>query len=53
MRGSKRRPFPPSGKKAVFDFAGVARIGDGKLVELWVTWDNITVLAQLAHLPAS
>lgn len=45
-------PFPPSGRKARFDFGGIARVQDGKLAELWVTWDNVAVLGQLGHLPA-
>lgn len=44
-------PFPPSGKRASFDFAGVARIEDGKFAEWWITWDNMTILGQLGHLP--
>jgi steroid delta-isomerase-like uncharacterized protein len=44
-------PFPPSGKKARFDFAGVFRIEDGRIAEFWITWDNVTVLSQLGHLP--
>ena len=44
-------PFPPSGKKARFDFAGVFRIEDGLIAEFWITWDNMDVLAQLGHLP--
>ena len=44
-------PFPPSGKKVQFDFAGVFRIEDGRIAEFWITWDNMTVLSQLGHLP--
>ncbi len=44
-------PFPPSGKRARFDFAGFFRIRDGRLAELWVTWDNVSLLTQLGHLP--
>ena len=44
-------PFPPTGKKAELDFSGVHRLEDGKVVETWVTWDNITVLGQLGHFP--
>ena len=46
-------PFPPSGKKARFDFGAVFRVNKGKIAEWWVTWDNMTILAQLGHLPAS
>ena len=45
-------PFPPSGKKVRFDFGAVLRVEHGKLAELWITWDNMTILAQLGHLPA-
>ena len=24
---------------------------EGRIAELWVTWDNMTILAQLGHLP--
>lgn len=44
-------PFPPLGRKAQFDFAGVLRVADGSIAELWITWDNVTVLGQLGHLP--
>ena len=44
-------PFAPTGKTAKFSFAGVFRVEDGKLAELWVTWDNMAVLAQLGLLP--
>jgi predicted ester cyclase len=45
-------PFPPSGKRASFDFAGIARMENGKIAEWWITWDNLTILGQLGHLPA-
>ncbi len=44
-------PFPPSHRKMRLDVAGVFRIADGKLAELWVTWDNLSALAQLGHFP--
>lgn len=46
-------PFPPSGKKVRFDFGAILRVESGKLAELWITWDNMAILAQLGHLPAS
>jgi len=45
-------PFPPSGKKMRVDFSAFLRVEDGKIAEMWVTWDNMAVLAQLGHLPA-
>jgi steroid delta-isomerase-like uncharacterized protein len=45
-------PFPPSGKKVRVDLGAVLRVENGKIAELWITWDNMTVLSQLGHLPA-
>jgi predicted ester cyclase len=44
-------PFPPSNRRAKFDFGAVFRMADGKIAEWWVTWDNLTVLRALGHLP--
>ncbi|MCW8985066.1 MAG: ester cyclase [Thermoanaerobaculales bacterium] len=44
-------PFPATGKRMELDFAGMHRIADDKIVETWVTWDNLTGLAQLGHFP--
>ena len=43
-------PFPPSGRRVEFSFAGVLRVENGKISELWVTWDNMAILGQLGHL---
>jgi steroid delta-isomerase-like uncharacterized protein len=45
-------PFPASDRTVSFDFGGIARAQDGKLAELWVTWDNMTIMGQLGLLPA-
>jgi steroid delta-isomerase-like uncharacterized protein len=42
-------PFPPSGKTVEADFIGIFRLEDGKIVEVWVEWDNLNVLTQLGH----
>ncbi len=44
-------PFPPSGRRMRIDFGAVLRVEDGRLTEMWVTWDNMAALAQLGHLP--
>ena len=44
-------PFPPTGKRMESDCAGIFRIEDGKIAELWVTWDNLAGLAQLGLFP--
>lgn len=46
-------PFPPSHKRMQLDVGGVFRVRDGKLAELWITWDNLSSLAQLGHFPPS
>ena len=43
-------PFPPSGRRAQFDFGAVFRIEGGKIAEWWVTWDNMSILRALGHL---
>ncbi len=44
-------PYPPSDKTVKLVFIGILRIENGKIAEIWVEWDNVSVLAQLGHLP--
>jgi len=44
-------PFPPTGNKMSADCAGFHRLENGKIVETWVTWDNLAVLSQLGLFP--
>jgi predicted ester cyclase len=44
-------PFPATGKQMDSEFSGYHRIDRGKIVETWVTWDNMTILTQLGHFP--
>lgn len=44
-------PFPASGRKMHLDFAAFLRVENGKIAEMWVTWDNAAGLAQLGHIP--
>ena len=44
-------PFPASGKRMQVDFGVFLRIENGKIAEMWVTWDNVAALAQLGYLP--
>jgi predicted ester cyclase len=44
-------PFPATGGLLELDFAGMHRINDGKIVETWVIWDNLTGLTQLGFYP--
>ncbi len=43
-------PFPASGRPVDLDFAGFLRIADGRIAEIWVVWDNFSMLSQLGHL---
>jgi len=40
-------PFPPTGKFASIEMAGLHRIENGKLAETWVVWDNMAMFDQL------
>lgn len=44
-------PFPPTGKRLESQIAGMFRLEAGRIVELWVTWDNLSGLAQLGLFP--
>jgi predicted ester cyclase len=44
-------PFPPSNKQMSIEIAGVQRFENGKVAEMWVTWDNLSALMQLGHFP--
>jgi len=44
-------PFPPSGKQMQVEFFGIFRIENGRIAELWVTWDNLAALTQLGYWP--
>lgn len=44
-------PFPPSNKQMSVEIAGVQRFKNGKVAEMWVTWDNLAALMQLGHFP--
>lgn len=44
-------PFPASGKRAEIEFAGVFTIRDDRITRLRLTWDNLSALVQLGHVP--
>ncbi len=44
-------PFAATGKTIDSEFAGYHRFEDGKIVETWVTWDNLATLQQLGLFP--
>jgi steroid delta-isomerase-like uncharacterized protein len=43
--------FPITGKSVELKFLSIFRIEEGKIAELWVEWDNLTMLAQLGLFP--
>jgi len=45
--------FPATGKSISSKFMGIFRIEDGQIAELWVEWDNLTMLGQLGLFPPS
>ena len=45
-------PLPTSGARTHFNFGAVFRIADSKIAEWWITWDNMTILRQLGHMPS-
>ena len=44
--------FPGEGKKVVVDGMSFFRFADGKIVEEWSTYDNLTIMKQLGQIPA-
>lgn len=43
-------PFPPSGRTVDLDFAAMLRLEEGRIAEMWVVWDNLSMLTELGHL---
>lgn len=44
--------FPGQGERATVDGMSFFRFADGKIVEEWSTYDNLTILKQLGLIPA-
>ena len=44
--------FPGQGKRATVDGMSFFRFADGKIVEEWSTYDNLSILKQLGLIPA-
>ncbi len=54
LRGTQSGPFgdlPATDKPVDLRFLGMLRIEDGKVAEIWVEWDNLSVLTQLGLFP--
>ena len=43
--------FPATGKSAKLNFLTIFRIEEGRIAEIWVEWDNLTMLTQLGLFP--
>jgi steroid delta-isomerase-like uncharacterized protein len=43
--------IPATGKRMESETFGFHRLKDGKIVETWVTWDNVAILEQLGLFP--
>ena len=43
--------IPETGKRMESETFGFHRLKDGKIVETWVTWDNVAILKQLGLFP--
>ena len=46
-------PYPPSNRRVELTFIGVLRLENGMIAEMWVEWDNLSLLTQLGHFPPS
>ena len=44
--------FPGQGKRVAVDGMSFFRFADGKIVEEWSTYDNLTIMKQLGQIPA-
>jgi len=44
-------PYPATGELLELDVAGMHRLAEGKIVESWIIWDNLSGLTQLGLFP--
>lgn len=43
--------WPPTDESMELDISGIFRLENGKIAELWITWDNLAGLTQLGLVP--
>ena len=43
--------MPPSGKRIHVEGIDVFHVQDGKIVEMWIEYDNLAVLQQMGAIP--
>jgi steroid delta-isomerase-like uncharacterized protein len=54
MKGTQTGPmggFPATGKTFTLENIIIQRLKDGKVVETWISWDNVAFLSQLGLMP--
>lgn len=51
LHSGQMGPFAATGKRMSSDYAGYHRMKGGKIVETWVTWDNLAIFGQLGVSP--
>lgn len=42
-------PFPATERTVAVEASGMFRLEEGRVAELWILWDNLSLLAQLGH----
>jgi predicted ester cyclase len=45
-------PFPPTGKRVKLVSIIIQRLENGKVAETWISWDNVSWMTELGHMPA-
>lgn len=46
-------PYPSTGKVLTSEYIAIYRLEDGRIMEAWVEWDNLSGLKQLGHQPST
>jgi len=46
-------PFPPTGRQVKLVSLIIQRLENRRIVETWISWDNVSFLTQLGHIAAS
>ena len=44
--------MPPTGKRAVWSGMSVVRFAEGRIVDIWVESDNMSMMQQLGAIPS-
>ena len=52
FHGTQQGPigrFPPTNKEMKTDYLAIYRVENGRIIEAWAEWDNLSGLQQLGH----